>query len=125
MIVGIGIDAVDVCRFKNSMEKYGERMLARLFTPVEQEYCRRFVSPVEHFAVRFAAKEAFLKAIGTGKSHHIRWHDIEIVNENSGKPNLVIYGEAAKICNELGGRTLCVSLSHSQQVAVAVVIIEN
>ncbi|MCX7767251.1 MAG: holo-ACP synthase [Candidatus Sumerlaeia bacterium] len=125
MIVGIGIDAVDLSRFKTSMTKYGERMLTRLFTPVEQEYCQRFVSPVEHFAVRFAAKEAFLKAIGTGKSRQIRWQDIEIVNEDSGKPNLVVYGEAARICNELGGRTLYVSLSHSQQVAVAVVVIEN
>lgn len=125
MIIGIGIDVINLERFHRSVARYGERIINRLFTEVEQEYCRRFISPREHFAVRFAAKEAFFKALGTGKKQNFRWRDIEIINEPPGRPKLLATGEAAKICAALGGKRLQVSLSHSHPIAAAVVIIED
>ncbi len=125
MIVGIGIDAVDLDRFERSLDRYGKRILERLYTPYEQEYCEVFSSPLEHYAVRFAAKEAFLKAIGTGKAAHIRWRDIEILNEDSGKPYMRIHDSAEEKCSSLGGKHLHVSLSHSRMVAIAVVVLEG
>ena len=125
MIIGIGIDAVELERFRESLERYGERIKNRLFTKHEQEYCDRFSSPLEHYAVRFAAKEAFMKAIGTGKTNQVYWCDVEIVNEPSGKPILAIKGAAAGITAGLGASRLHVSLSHSRTIAAAVVVIEN
>ncbi|MCD6386486.1 holo-ACP synthase [Candidatus Sumerlaeota bacterium] len=125
MIIGIGIDVVDLERFEKTLARYGRRIINRLYTPQEQAYCTRLVSSVQEYAVRFAAKEAFLKAIGTGKSHQIRWRDIEIYNERSGKPGIRISGKAAEICSRLGGTNIFVSLSHSHKVAIAVVVIES
>ena len=125
MIVGIGIDVVDLERFNTTLERYTERFFNRIYTRLEQEYCRRFSSPLEHFAARFAAKEAFLKAIGTGRSRHVTWKDIEVYNERSGKPNLRVSGAAETVLTRLGGKRLHVSLSHSRLVAVAAVVIEN
>lgn len=125
MIIGIGIDAVELERFKESLERYGERIRNRLFTKLEQEYCGHFSSPLEHYAVRFAAKEAFMKAIGTGKTNQVSWCDIEILNEPSGKPILNITGAAAGIATGLGAGKYYVSLSHSRTIAAAVVVIED
>ena len=125
MIIGIGIDAVDLDRFRHTLERYGTRIRKRLFTNNEQTYCEAFSSPDEHYAARFAAKEAFLKAIGTGKTNKIGWRDIEILNESSGKPTLHLHDKASEFCAALGGERLHVSLSHSRQVAVAVVVIEG
>jgi holo-[acyl-carrier protein] synthase len=125
MIIGTGIDIVDLDRFRGSMEKYGDRLLRRMFTEVEREYCSRFSSPLEHFAARFAAKEAFLKAIGTGKSQQAAWKDIEIYNIPSGQPMLRVTGRAAEICYALGGDNLHISLTHSHLVAAAMVVIEG
>ncbi len=125
MIVGIGIDVVDLDRFQGTLDRYGERFFNRMYTHVEQEYCRQFSSPMEHYAARFAAKEAFLKAIGTGKSRNVRWKDIEIYNERSGKPNIRVFGNAEEIVARLGGKNIYVSLSHSRLVATAAVVIED
>ena len=124
MIIGIGTDVVDLERFGNTMEQYGERFMKRMYTNVEREYCMRFPSPREHFAARFAAKEALLKAIGTGKTRQVKWTDIEIYNEPAGQPMMRLCGCAEDIFRSLGGRALHVSLTHSRLVAAAVVVIE-
>lgn len=125
MIIGIGVDVVELERFEKSLTRYGTRIINKLYTPAEQKHCAKLPIPAQEYAVRFAAKEAFLKAIGTGKSQRIRWRDIEIFNERSGKPGIRLSGKASEIYSQLGGKNIFVSLSHSQKVAVAVVVVEG
>ncbi len=107
------------------MERFGERFLARVFTPAEIAYCRRGAHPAERFAARFAAKEAALKALGTGKRGGIRWHDVEILPSPSGQPRIVFHARAQERLQALGGRRAHVSLSHGRDVAIAQVLIEG
>ena len=125
MIFGIGIDLTEISRIEQSMAKFPERFEKKIFTETEREYCRAMPVPAQHFAARFTAKEAFLKALGTGKSHGIGWRDMSIRNLPSGQPVLVLAGKAAEITAERGVTESHVSLSHSRGHAVAVVVLEK
>ena len=125
MIIGIGIDLVEVDRLKRSIEKFGDRFLNRLFTENEKKYCQTKFNSYQHFAVRFAAKEAFLKAIGTGLRVGMTWHQIEIINNKQGKPTMMTHGKCHEKLQKLGITGLNLSLSHTKHHGVAVVILEQ
>jgi holo-[acyl-carrier protein] synthase len=125
MIIGIGIDLVEVDRLKKSVEKFGDRFLNRLFTENEIKYCQTKSNSYQHFAVRFAAKEALLKAIGTGLREGMTWHEIEIINDKQGKPSILTHGKCDDILHKLDVRIPELSLSHTKHHGVAVVILEQ
>ncbi|MFP4382225.1 MAG: holo-ACP synthase [Candidatus Sumerlaeia bacterium] len=124
MILGLGIDIVAVDRIANMLEKRGDRALKRLYTEIEREYCGKMPHPSLHFAARFAAKEAYVKALGTGFSAGIRWKDIGIVNDAKGKPEIFPEGTALEAMRNLGATSAFVSLSHDPTHAAAVVVLE-
>ncbi len=124
MIVGIGIDIVDVERVKKILERYRDRFIPRVFTDAEARYAGRSVREAERFAGRFAVKEAVLKAFGTGKSQGILWKDVETVRGAMGRPEVMLYGNAKKYMNKLNGKKIHVSITHDAGKAVAFVIIE-
>ncbi len=121
MIRGIGIDAVEVERIENTMRNWEERFLDKVFTPRERDYCLSKFKPAQHFAVRFAAKEALSKAVATGWAGSFRWKDVEVVNAPSGRPEIRLSGGLARV---LAGCAIHLSLTHSESSAVAVVIVE-
>lgn len=123
--MGIGIDVVEISRIETAIAKFGDRFLRRVFTPAEIAYCQRAAYPAERFAARFAAKEAALKALGTGKRGGIRWHDVEIVPSPSGQPRIEFHARAQERLRALGGRRAHVSLSHGRDLAIAHVLIEG
>lgn len=125
MIIGMGIDLIEISRIEAALTRYGERFLHRVFTPDELAYARRKHHPAPHLAGRFAAKEAALKALGTGKSGGIRWRDVEILSSPGGKPRIEFHGRAWDRFRALGGRQAHVSLSHGREIAIAQVIIEG
>lgn len=125
MIVGIGIDLVEIERIKRAAERRGERFLGRIYTPVEVEYCKSMKRSEQHLAGRWAAKEAAAKALGTGIFGSIRFRDIEITNDEKGKPLLALTGDAARIAGELGAARFHVSIAHSDTHATAVVVMES
>jgi holo-[acyl-carrier protein] synthase len=125
MIVGSGIDLVEVGRIQHSVERYGARFLNRIFTGAEQEYCLRKRSAAESFAARFAAKEATAKALGTGISRGVHWLEIEVVREPGGKPGVVFHGNAARIASGLGVERAALSLTHTAALAMASVLLED
>src|ERR1700678_1129447 len=102
MIIGSGIDLIEIARIKHSVDRYGSRFLNRVYTPSEQAYCLSKRNATESFAARFAAKEAAAKALGTGISHGVSWLEIEVVRAPSGKPSLRLHGRAAQIASRLG-----------------------
>jgi holo-[acyl-carrier protein] synthase len=121
-IKGIGVDVVDVKRMKDVLEKQGEYFLNKVFTSMEVTYCRTRKKPYIHFAARFAAKEAVAKAMRTGWSGAFHWRDIEVVNDQSGAPHILLsrnVAEALKHCN------VHLSLSHSDNTVVAFVVLES
>lgn len=124
MVLGTGLDLVDVERFRKFVERRGERALQRLFTPGELSYCKRFTDPTQALAARFAAKEAFFKALGTGMGPAGGWHDVEVIRLASGQPRLQLHGLAAERAREMQVRTIHVTLSHTEGTAGAVVILE-
>jgi holo-[acyl-carrier protein] synthase len=124
MILGTGLDLVPVSRFARFLERHGERGIARLFTQAEQDYCRAHAVPAAFFAVRFAAKEAFYKAIGTGMGSAGGWKDVEVVRLSSGRPLLMLHGKAAALAHDLQVRSIHLSLSHTADTAGAMVILE-
>lgn len=121
-IQGIGVDVVDVQRMKASLEEQGEALTSKVFTNKEIEYCRSKKNPHEHFAARFAAKEAVSKAMQTGWSGTFRWKDVEVVNEPSGAPLIVLYKEVAE---SLKRSKVHLSLSHTENTVVAFAVIEE
>ena len=125
MIVGMGIDVIEVARVRASIERFGDRFLQRLFTENEIRYCESKANKYERFAARFAAKEAALKAIGTGLSRGVSWQDVEVVREPSGRPTLSLTGKAAEFAKRLGSRRTSISITHTEQVAFAQVILED
>jgi holo-[acyl-carrier protein] synthase len=125
MIVGTGIDLVEIPRIQQSVDRYGQRFLDRIFTAAEQAYCLRKHNAAESLAARFAAKEAASKALGTGISRGVSWREIEVVREPGGKPGLRFHGRAAEIANRLGIRNAALSLTHSTDIAMASVVLEN
>ena len=122
MIKGVGIDIVEIDRIKSSIEKYNEKFTNKLFTANEINYCSKKPNLEQHYAVRFAAKEAFSKSIGTGLTGDFRWHEIEILNNNLGEPFINLLGNLKEKYKNF---KFHISLSHSKTSAVAVVIFEE
>jgi len=125
MILGCGIDSAEVPRIRAAIERFGTRLLERVFTPSELAYVRSKGSPWERYAARFAAKEAGMKALGTGWRRGVRWREFEVVNLPSGKPTLKLHGQAARIAAQIGVRSISLSLTHTRQAALAIVILEG
>ncbi len=124
MIVGTGIDLAEVPRVRASIERYGERFLRRVFTEKEIAYVERKANKYERYAARFAAKEAGMKAIGTGWRGGIRWQDFEVSNLPSGRPTLRFHGVAADHARRLGVTNVQLSLTHTADLGMAFVILE-
>jgi holo-[acyl-carrier protein] synthase len=125
MIVGTGVDLERVDRIRAAIERHGKRFLDRVFTAGEIAYVEARIRRWESYAARFAAKEAAMKALGTGWAHGVRWVDVEIVREEGGRPELRFHGKAAEIAAKLGCRSTNVSLSHTSDNAIAQVILEG
>jgi holo-[acyl-carrier protein] synthase len=125
MVVGIGTDLAEIARVRRSIERFGDRFLERVYTPAEIAYCQRKKNFAESFAARFAAKEAGAKALGTGISHGVSWREFEVVRAPSGQPSLVLSGRAAQIAHERGVARIALSLTHSGDTAMAIVIMEG
>ena len=125
MILGTGFDLVGVPRFARFIERHGERGLRRLFTSAELEYCLTHADPTQSLAARFAAKEAFFKAIGTGMGAGGGWQDVEVVRLVSGRPLLMLHGRASAIVHDMQVRSIHLSLSHTSDTAGAFVIVEG
>jgi holo-[acyl-carrier protein] synthase len=124
MIKGIGIDSIELDRIERIYREYGERFLNRVFSPEEQAYSLRYKDPVPRLAARFAAKEACMKALGTGWNRGVRWRDIVVVNAPSGRPELTLFGEARKYAHRQSVTTIHLSITHSKAHAMVVVIFE-
>jgi holo-[acyl-carrier protein] synthase len=125
MIVGSGIDIAEIGRIQQSMDRYGSRFLDRIYTAAEQAYCLRKRKSAESFAARFAAKEAGAKALGTGISFGVNWLEIEVIREPSGRPTIKFHGRAAEIASRLGVAHAALSITHSGDLAMASVVLEN
>jgi holo-[acyl-carrier protein] synthase len=119
MVKGLGTDIIEIDRIAKSIEEHGDHFINRLFTPLEQEYCRKFKYAAPHFAGRFAAKEAVAKALGTGFGEQLGWLDIEILGEESGKPQVTF---SVKAKAHFNNPKILVSISHSTSYATAVAI---
>ena len=122
MIIGTGIDATDIGRIAAAIDRYGDRFLTRVFTPAEIAYCQRKRDSVSSFAARFAAKEAAMKALGTGHSRGVFWTGIEVVR-HQGPPRLAFHGGAAARFAALGATGSTLSLTHSDHLAIAHVLL--
>lgn len=118
-IIGIGTDIVEVLRIAQMIERHGELFLGRVFTPHEIEYCSSRKAATQHYAGRWAAKEAVLKALGTGWARGITWQDIEVRNEPGGKPLIRIGGGAREVCEKLRIADVLISISHCRSHATA------
>jgi holo-[acyl-carrier protein] synthase len=125
MIVGMGTDLAEVGRIRAAVERFGERFLQRIYTEGEVRYAMSKANAHERLAGRFAAKEAAMKALGTGVSRGVRWKDIEVGRESSGKPVLRLFGAAAAIAERLGVSNAVVSITHTEEMAMAVVVLEK
>ncbi len=124
MIVGIGVDLCEVERLEAAIARHGERFLTRIYTETERAYCESKANPMERFAGRFAAKEAAMKAIGTGWRHGVRWRDFEVTRSASGQPVMEFHGMARIIAEQLGATQALVSITHIKSLAMAQVVLE-
>jgi holo-[acyl-carrier protein] synthase len=125
MLIGTGIDLIEIERIAHSIERYGDRFLQRVYTDPEIAYCRRKRMSAESFAARFAAKEAGAKALGTGISRGVWWNDFQVERHPSGRPLLALRGRAEILARELGVKTISLSLTHTGTLAMATVLMEN
>ncbi|HXW16649.1 MAG TPA: holo-ACP synthase [Terriglobia bacterium] len=125
MICGTGVDIAETSRIEQSLQRHGERFTKKIFTPAEIAYCEKFKNRGERFAARFAAKEAAFKALGTGWRKGIRWLDVEVIHQPSGKPELVLTGRAQEMARELRVTRMSISISHSDRYVMAQVIFEG
>ena len=125
MIVGTGIDLVEIGRIERAIARYGAHFLERVYTRAEQEYCLRKRNSAESFAARFAAKEAAAKALGTGIGYGVTWREIEVAREPGGRPNIRFHGRAAQIAAHLGVARTSLSISHTDALALASVVAED
>ncbi|MDB6065989.1 MAG: synthase [Pedosphaera sp.] len=125
MILGVGIDIIEVARIQASYEKFGERFMNRILHPGEIAYCLSHRLPAPFIAARFAAKEAISKAFGTGIGAQLGWQDMEVMRRESGEPYVVLHGNGQTLLQERRGRVVLISLSHTQQHASAVAILEG
>ncbi|MBY0505582.1 MAG: holo-ACP synthase [Bryobacteraceae bacterium] len=123
-IAGLGTDLADVDRIAESLSRFGGRFVDRVFTVAEIAYVESKANRAERYAARFAAKEAGMKALGTGWAGGVSWHDLEVVNEVSGRPTLRLHGRAAEYAARMGTRHIHLSLTHTPVMAMAVVILE-
>ena len=125
MIVGTGIDIAEVPRIRQSIERFGSRFLERIYTPGEIRYCDSKANRVERYAARFAAKEAAMKALGTGWNHGVRWRDCEVARLPGGRPTIAFHGKAAEFAARLGVKNAALSITHTAEQAFAQVILES
>ena len=125
MIVGLGLDIAEIDRIEAAILRHGTPILERLYTPSEVAYCESYRNKFERYAGRFAAKEAMMKALGTGWRRGVRWRDIEVIREPSGKPSLGLKGAAKRIADELRVKNISLTITHSGNLALAEVILEN
>ncbi len=126
MVVGVGTDLMETERLQASIDRYGERFLQRIYTDDEIAYClRKQKHSAESFAARFAAKEAGAKALGTGIARGVGWKDLEVRRETGGRPTLHLSGRAAELARAMGVRSVQLSLTHSRELAMAVVVMED
>jgi holo-[acyl-carrier protein] synthase len=125
MVLGVGTDLMEIARIHQSIDRFGERFLRRVFTAREIQYCQRKKNAAESFAARFAAKEAGAKALGTGISRGVSWLELEVSREPGGRPTLELSGRAAERARQIGVARVSLSLTHSKDIALAVVVMEN
>jgi holo-[acyl-carrier protein] synthase len=125
VIVGTGVDLAEVDRIQSAILRHGRRFIERIYTPGEIAYVERKANRYERYAARFAAKEAGMKAIGTGWKRGVRWRDFEVTNLPSGRPTLQFHGVAAQFADSLGVRNIALSLTHTAVQAMAIVILES
>jgi holo-[acyl-carrier protein] synthase len=121
-IIGLGLDATDIDRVADVIERHGERFLRRVFTDAEIAYCTRRRVPAIHFAGRFASKEAAMKALGTGHTQGVLWRDVEVIR-GGGPPRLELHGGAARRFAAMGGQSSLLTITHSDDLAMAQVMI--
>src|SRR6266852_4007520 len=124
MILGTGIDIIEVGRIGASYEKFGERFLKRILHPAEIGYCLSPRQPAPFLAARFAAKEAISKAFGTGIGKHLGWQDMEVGRKESGEPFVILHAGGLELLKQRGGRTVHLSLSHTENYAAAMAVLE-
>ncbi len=125
MIVGLGLDIAEIDRIEAAIKRHGAPFLERLFTAAEVAYCEKHRNKYERYAARFAAKEAAMKALGTGWSNGVRWRDIEVVRAANGKPSLKLEGKAGEVAAKLGVKNIALTITHSGNLALAEVIFED
>jgi holo-[acyl-carrier protein] synthase len=125
MIVGTGIDVAEVPRIAESIERFGDRFLRRVFTEGEIRYCESKANRAERYAARFAAKEAAMKALGTGWNCGVRWRDVEVGRERGGRPTITFHGKAAEFAARMNAKNVSLSLTHTREQAMASVILEG
>ena len=125
MILGTGIDIAEVPRIGQAIERFGERFLQRIFTAGEIQYCDSKANRVERYAARFAAKEAAMKALGTGWNHGVRWRDCEVVRAPGGRPTMTFHGKAGEFAAKMGVKNIALSLTHTAEQAIAQLILES
>jgi holo-[acyl-carrier protein] synthase len=125
VILGVGIDIIEVARIQSSYERFGERFLNRILHPNEIAYCLSHKVPAPFLAARFAAKEAISKAFGTGIGAQLGWQDMEVGRKESGEPFVILHEAGKKLLDERKGRMVLISLSHTQEHAAAVAILES
>ena len=125
MIYGTGVDIVEIARFERFLEQGNDSLFQRLFTPLEINYCAAKKQSAQHYALRFAAKESFLKALGTGLRDGISWKDMEVANDHLGKPELRLYRRALELFRAAGLSSCFLSMSHDAGCAVAMVVLER
>jgi holo-[acyl-carrier protein] synthase len=125
VIVGSGVDLCEVPRVQAAIERHGDRFKKRVFTDREIAYAESKANRYERYAARFAAKEAGMKALGTGWRGGLGWRDIEVTNLRSGRPTLAFHGVAAQVAEKLGVKNIALSMTHTEEQAMAMVILEN
>jgi holo-[acyl-carrier protein] synthase len=125
MILGIGVDLCEVERIEAAIARHGERFLQRIYTPAEQAYCESKINRMERFAGRFAAKEAAMKALGTGWRRGVAWRDFEVARAESGQPIIRLHGAAREIAEQMGVQRALVTITHTKSMAMAQVVMED
>lgn len=125
VVVGLGMDIAEIDRIEAAIARSGQRFIDRLFTPTEIAYCERHKNRYERYAGRFAVKEATMKALGTGWGRGVRWVDIEVTNQPSGKPTLKLSGVAGELAARMGVKNISITITHSGNFALAQVIFES
>ena len=125
MIAGVGIDIIGIERIERLVREHGERFLGKVFTAGEKAYCSSRPQPAQHFAGRFAAKEAALKALGTGWSEGVGWKEVEVTTTERGKPEIRLTGRARELARAMGVKRTHVSISHADGYAVAQVVLDS